>query len=98
MVIQSEFLQETMSTGSMDITETFRTDDITKTDFFDFVTAPDTIGIGINDRVTSDSNGNNIDAPLQGFDQVIEVEYQLFLNVEENFEIYLNKIYRIYFI
>lgn len=71
MVIQLKALQETMSTGSMDITETFRTDDITKTDFFDFVTAPDTIGIGINDRVTSDTNGNNLDAPLQGFDQVI---------------------------
>lgn len=70
MVIQLSALQETMSTGSMDITETFRTDDITKTDFFDFVTAPDTIGIGINDRVTSDTNGNNLDAPLQGFDQV----------------------------
>ena len=70
MVIQLKALQETMSTGSMDITETFRTDDITKTDFFDFVTAPDTIGIGINDRVTSDTNGNNLDAPLQGFDQV----------------------------
>lgn len=71
MVIQLNTLQETMSTGSMDITETFRTDDITKTDFFDFVTAPDTIGIGINDRVNSDTNGNNLDAPLQGFDQVI---------------------------
>lgn len=73
MVIQLNTLQETMSTGSMDITETFRTDDITKTDFFDFVTAPDTIGIGINDRVNSDTNGNNLDAPLQGFDQVIFV-------------------------
>lgn len=72
MVIQLSAIQETMSTGSMDITETFRTDDITKTDFFDFVTAPDTIGIGINDRVTSDTNGNNLDAPLQGFDQVTE--------------------------
>lgn len=59
-----------MSTGSMDITEAYRTDDITKTDFFDFVAAPDTIGIGINDRVTTDTNGTNIDAPLQGFDQV----------------------------
>lgn len=70
MVVQLDALNETMSTGSMDITETFRTDDITKTDFFDFVTAPDTIGIGINDRVTSDTNGSNLDAPLQGFDQV----------------------------
>lgn len=70
MVVQLNAIQEIMSTGSMDITETFRTDDITKTDFFDFVTAPDTIGIGLNDRVTSDTNGNNLDAPLQGFDQV----------------------------
>lgn len=68
MVIQ---LNEAMSTGtSMDITEAFRPDDITKTDFFDFVTAPDTIGIGINDRVAGDVNGSNLDAPLQGFDQV----------------------------
>lgn len=78
MVIQLKALQETMSTGSMDITETFRTDDITKTDFFDFVTAPDTIGIGINDRVTSDTNGNNLDAPLQGFDQVRKNIFLLF--------------------
>lgn len=69
MVIQLSAVQETMSTGSMDITESFR-EDISKTDFFDFVTAPDTIGIGLNDRVTSDTNGNNLDAPLQGFDQV----------------------------
>lgn len=76
MIIQLEALQEIMSTGSMDITETFRTDDITKTDFFDFVTAPDTIGIGINDRITSDTNGNNLDAPLQGFDQVKAITKQ----------------------
>lgn len=69
MVVQLNALNANMSTG-MDITEAYRTDDITKTDFFDFVTAPDTIGIGINDRVTSDTNGTNIDAPLQGFDQV----------------------------
>lgn len=78
MVIQLNAIQETMSTGSMDITETFRTDDITKTDFFDFVTAPDTIGIGLNDRVTSDTNGNNLDAPLQGFDQVKTTSFFFF--------------------
>lgn len=89
MVVQLDALNETMSTGSMDITETFRTDDITKTDFFDFVTAPDTIGIGINDRVTSDTNGSNLDAPLQGFDQVnihsitdiFRISYQLFVDL-----------------
>lgn len=72
MVIQLNALNETMSTGSMDITETFRTEDITKTDFFDFVTAPD---IGINDRVVTETNGSNLDAPLQGFDQVNEVSF-----------------------
>lgn len=92
MVVQLDALNETMSTGSMDITETFRTDDITKTDFFDYVTAPDTIGIGINDRVTSDTNGSNLDAPLQGFDQVnifnnrksdksITISHQLFIDL-----------------
>lgn len=55
----------------MDITESFRPEDISKTDFFDFVTTPDSIGIGINDRVTGDTNGVGLDAPLQGFDQVI---------------------------
>lgn len=71
MVIQlNSSSNEIMSTGSMDITETFRSDDISKTDFFDFVTAPDSIGIGINDRVSSDANGVGLDTPLQGFDQV----------------------------
>lgn len=51
----------------MDITESFRPEDISKTDFFDFVTTPD---IGINDRVSGDTNGVGLDAPLQGFDQV----------------------------
>lgn len=90
MVVQLNALNETMSTGSMDITETFRTEDITKTDFFDFVTAPDTIGIGINDRVTTDTNGSNLDAPLQGFDQVKSHissphNFQTFSNQKQNF-------------
>lgn len=59
-----------MSSGSMDITESFRPEDISKTDFFDFVTTPDSIGIGINDRLSGDTNGVGLDAPLQGFDQV----------------------------
>lgn len=62
-----------MSSGSMDITESFRPEDISKTDFFDFVTTPDSIGIGINDRVTGDANGVGLDAPLQGFDQVCAI-------------------------
>lgn len=71
MVIHLSILNEIMSTGSMDITESFRPEDISKTDFFDFVTTPDSIGIGINDRVASDTNGGSLDTPLQGFDQVI---------------------------
>lgn len=70
MVIRLSPLSDTMSSGSMDITESFRPEDISKTDFFDFVTTPDSIGIGINDRVTGDTNGVGLDAPLQGFDQV----------------------------
>lgn len=61
---------EIMSSGSMDMTETFRPEDISKSDFFDFVTTSDAIGIGINDRVTTDGNGIGLDTPLQGFDQV----------------------------
>lgn len=62
--------------SSMDISETFRPEDLSKTDFFDFVTAPD---MGINvvdiDRPPSRdalkiTNGNNEHQPLQGFDQV----------------------------
>lgn len=35
-----------MSSSGMDISESFRAEDLSKTDFFDFVTAPD-MGIGI---------------------------------------------------
>lgn len=62
----------------MDITESFRPEDISKTDFFDFVTTPDSIGIGINDRVTGDTNGVGLDAPLQGFDQVSALRFAVF--------------------
>ena len=38
-----------MSSTGMDISESFRPEDISKTDFFDFVTAPDMgIGLGVN--------------------------------------------------
>jgi hypothetical protein len=60
------------STTSMDISESFRPEDLSKTDFFDFVTSPDYTG-GINiDRPPSDSeqNGTSNNQPLQGFDQV----------------------------
>lgn len=62
-----------MSSTSMDISETFRPEDLSKTDFFDFVTAPDMgIGIGVvGDRPpgSNETNGTS-DQPLQGYDQV----------------------------
>lgn len=60
-----------MPSTSMDITESFRPEDLSKTDFFDFVTAPD-LGIGVNvDRPSGvDTNGGRSDQVLQGFDQV----------------------------
>ncbi|XP_055923489.1 probable basic-leucine zipper transcription factor D [Eupeodes corollae] len=64
---------EMSSTTSMDISETFRPEDLSKTDFFDFVTAPDMgIGIGVgHDRPpgTSDTNGTTNDPALDGYDQ-----------------------------
>lgn len=53
----------------MDITETFRPEDLPKTDFFDFVTS-DAIGIGIGDRHGTSMSTDSLDPPLQGFDQV----------------------------
>lgn len=70
MVIYLDLSETGMSVASMDITETFRPEDISKTDFFDFVTAPDPIEIGITDRSASDTNGLSLDPPLQGYDQV----------------------------
>lgn len=52
----------------MDITDTFRPEDLPKTDFFDFVTT-DAIGIGIGDR--QGMSADSLDPPLQGFDQVM---------------------------
>lgn len=57
-----------MSSTSMDISETFRPEDLSKTDFFDFVTAPE-MGIGVDRPPGNDANGN-VDQPLQGYDQV----------------------------
>uniref|UniRef100_A0A336MF83 CSON014546 protein n=1 Tax=Culicoides sonorensis TaxID=179676 RepID=A0A336MF83_CULSO len=53
--------------GGMDISESFRPEDLSKTDFFDFVTAgaPE-MGTG-NTTGNEPSTGN--DQPLQGFDQ-----------------------------
>lgn len=48
-----------MSSTSMDISETFRPEDLSKTDFFDFVTAPD-LGIAIDrPHTASEPNNNN---------------------------------------
>lgn len=59
-----------MSSTSMDITESFRPEDLSKTDFFDFVTAPDLgIGVGVDRPPGSYTNGTT-DQPLQGYDQV----------------------------
>lgn len=51
----------------MDITDTFRPEEI-KSDFFDFV-ASDAIGIGIGDRHGNSMSTDSLDPPLQGFDQ-----------------------------
>lgn len=57
----------TSSATSMDISESFRPEDLSKTDFFDFVSAPpEQEG---NQNAQNSSNLNN-DQPLQGFDQV----------------------------
>lgn len=55
------------SSTSMDISETFRPEDITKADFFDFVSAPE---LGINIERAPTDGGSTIDQPLQGYDQV----------------------------
>lgn len=63
------------SATSMDIGETFRPEDISKTDFFDFVTPPD-MGV-VGDRPPGGNETNTqSDQPLQGFDQVnINLKY-----------------------
>lgn len=59
-----------MSSASMDIPESFRPEDLSKTDFFDFVTAPD-LGIHVEGPpISADINGTGNDLPLQGYDQV----------------------------
>ncbi|XP_055377817.1 probable cyclin-dependent serine/threonine-protein kinase DDB_G0292550 [Condylostylus longicornis] len=66
-----------VSSNNMDLSETFRPEDLSKTDFFDFVTAPDIgINIGVNehnstDRTSITNNGNNSanTSTLQSYDQ-----------------------------
>lgn len=57
----------------MDISESFRPEDLSKTDFFDFVSAPPEQEGNLNDQNSSNINNNNNVQPLQGFDQVSQI-------------------------
>lgn len=54
----------------MDISESFRPEDLSKTDFFDFVSAPPEPEGNQATQNSNNANSNNNDQPLQGFDQV----------------------------
>ena len=63
----------TSSASSMDLSESFRPEDLSKTDFFDFVSAPqEQRGSLTTQNIPSASSNVNTsnDQPLQGFDQV----------------------------
>lgn len=60
---------EMTSATSMDISESFRPEDLSKTDFFDFVSAPPEQESNQGAQSVNNSN-NNEQQPLQGFDQV----------------------------
>lgn len=60
----------TSSAKSMDITESFRPEDLSKTDFFDFVSAPPEQEGNHASQNSNIVNTTNNDQPLQGFDQV----------------------------
>jgi hypothetical protein len=72
-------LDEMTSATSMDISETFRPEDLSKTDFFDFVSAPpeqeNNQGTPSGNNVNS--NSNNDQQPLQGFDQVSNIQFYM---------------------
>lgn len=54
----------------MDISESFRAEDLSKTDFFDFVSAPpEQDGNHATSNAINENTSSN-DQPLQGFDQV----------------------------
>lgn len=61
---------EMTSATSMDISESFRPEDLSKTDFFDFVSAPPEQESNQGAQSVNNSNNNNEQQPLQGFDQV----------------------------
>ncbi|CRK98497.1 CLUMA_CG011854, isoform A [Clunio marinus] len=54
----------------MDISEAFRPEDLQKTDFFDFVSAPPEQENSLTTQTVNSSNNFHNDQPLQGFDQV----------------------------
>lgn len=59
------------STQSMDISGAFRPEDLSKTDFFDFVTSPDVAMESDKNHTNNDGTSDTTQQPLQGFDQVI---------------------------
>lgn len=66
----------TSSVSSMDITDSFRPEDLSKTDFFDFVSPPQQeISESTKNSITVMAKSN--EQPLQGFDQV-SVSHTLF--------------------
>lgn len=62
----------TSSATSMDISESFRPEDLSKTDFFDFVSAPppEQESNQATQNSNNVNNSSNDQQPLQGFDQV----------------------------
>lgn len=66
------------SATSMDISESFRPEDLSKTDFFDFVSAPPEQEN--NNQGAQSGNNNEQQQPLQGFDQVSPI---LFLTTKK---------------
>ena len=71
----------TSSASSMDLSESFRPEDLSKTDFFDFVSAPqEQRGLTTQNIPSASSNVNTSnDQPLQGFDQVSFIQLILIL-------------------
>lgn len=68
--VPSDVMSSSAARG-MDITESFRPEDLSKTDFFDFVTAAAAAApeMGTGNTTGNEPNTGN-DQPLQGFDQV----------------------------
>lgn len=60
----------TSSATSMDISESFRAEDLSKTDFFDFVSAPSEQESNHATNNVIQVNTSSNEQPLQGFDQV----------------------------